>query len=168
MNSVRQVNSMDIRTVVIIFAVVLFIGIWQVSADIIDEPVIPAFANDVKSSTDLSSITSLAFSSSLRLRDTAASGTVPAALEYWVDVRPAGNATAALGTIRTAFTATIMEANGLLGDDSAYYDPSRLLDPLADYWDKPAAQHSYRDETSAGGQIIRYTKNFKYTSGVVL
>jgi len=156
------------RTFILMLAIILLIGIWQVSADIFDEPVIPAFANEVKSSTDMSSTSSIAFSSALRLREAAIDGSVPAALEYKVDVLPVGNNTAALGDIRTEFTARIMEANRVLGDDRPYYDPSHPSDPFADYWDKPASIRTVRDITSAGGQIYRYTKSFKYTSGVVL
>lgn len=165
---VRRGNVMNMRTVILVLAAISFLNVWSVSAEIFDEPVIPAFANDVKSSTDMSSTTSLAFSSALRLRDAAIDGSVPAALEYKVDVSPVGNNSAALGNIRTEFTASIMEANRVLGDDRPYYDPSHPLDPFADYWDAPASIRSIRDVTSAGGQIYRYTKSFKYTSGVVL
>lgn len=150
----------------IICTFIFIIGLFHVSAVGIDEDAIPAFASDLRGSMDADSMTSVSFISSLRLRDAALDGTVPAAVEYMVDIKPAGNATAALGTIRTTFTAEIMEANGAIGN-MPYYNPAST-GWNADYWDNPAAIRSYRDVTSAGGQIYRYSRNFKYTSGVAL
>ena len=107
----------------------------------------PAFCNVVKAKSELININSAQISTKGQARAVAATGDIPAALNYQIAVTPDANTGSGFadGTVKTLFGGAIMEARGTS--------------------QKPAATNNWKDEASVTGGIKNFQKVFSYESG---
>lgn len=107
----------------------------------------PAFCNVVKAKSELININSAQISTKGQARAVAATGDIPAALNYQIAVSPDANTGSGFadGTVKTLFGGAIMEARG-----------NSL---------RPAATNNWKDEASVTGGIKNFQKVFSYESG---
>ena len=107
----------------------------------------PAFCNVVKAKSELININSAQISTKGQARAVAATGDIPAALNYQIAVTPDANTGSGFadGTVKTLFGGAIMEARG-----------NSL---------RPAATNNWKDEASVTGGIKNFQKVFTYESG---
>jgi len=129
-------------------------GNWEQTADTIrcvfasaKSPIWPAFCNAVKAKSELVNINSAQISTKGSLRAVAASGDVPAELNYQIAVTPDSNSGSgfAEGTVKTQFGGSIMEARGKNN--------------------VPSATNNWNDKTEVTGGIKNFQKTFSYQSG---
>ena len=107
----------------------------------------PAFDDHVSGSTSLINMESVAMESKLKIRAVGEEG-VPAGIEYMVSIGPIPGTEAAIGTVRTDFRGSILEARGLNLNESA--------------------RNVWRDHAMVSGEIVNFMKSFTYTSGITL
>jgi hypothetical protein len=107
----------------------------------------PAFCNAVKAKSELVNVNSAQISTKGNLRAVAASGDVPAEMNYQIAVTPDSNSGSgfAEGTVKTQFGGAIMEARGKNN--------------------VPSATNSWNDKTEVTGGIKNFQKTFAYQSG---
>jgi len=107
----------------------------------------PAFCNAVKAKSELVNVNSAQISTKGNLRAVAASGDVPAELNYQIAVTPDSNSGSgfAEGTVKTQFGGAIMEARGTNN--------------------VPSATNNWNDKTEVTGGIKNFQKTFAYQSG---
>lgn len=107
----------------------------------------PAFCNVIYAKAESQGVTSAAMSSSVQVRNTAASADIPAELNFNFDVKPdsASDLGFAMGTFGTEFGVSIREARG-----------NSLT---------PSALNVYTDKATVSGQVAKFTKNYAYKSG---
>ena len=107
----------------------------------------PAFCNVVKAKSELVNINSAQVSTKGSARAVAATGDIPAALNYQIAVTPDSNSGSGFadGTVKTMFGGSIMEARGNS--------------------QKPAATNNWKDTASVTGGIKNFQKTFNYESG---
>jgi len=107
----------------------------------------PAFCNVVKAKSELVNINSAQVSTKGAARAVAATGDIPAALNYQIAVTPDSNSGSGFadGTVKTMFGGSIMEARGTS--------------------QKPAATNNWKDTASVTGGIKNFQKTFNYESG---
>ena len=129
-------------------------GSWEKSADSIrcvfaagQTEYFPAFCNVVKAKSELININSAQISTKGAARAIAATGDIPAALNYQIAVSPDANTGSGFadGTVKTLFGGSIMEARG-----------KNLV---------PSATNNWKDEASVTGGIKNFQKVFTYESG---
>jgi len=129
-------------------------GSWEETANTIrcvfaasESEFFPAFCNVVKAKSELVNINSAQVSTKGSARAVAATGDVPAALNYQIAVTPDSNSGSGFadGTVKTMFAGSIMEARD-----------NHLV---------PSATNQYSDATSATGGIKNFQKTFTYESG---
>ena len=105
----------------------------------------PAFDEHVSGSTSLVNMQSFAMESKLKIRAVGGDG-VPAGVEYMVSIAPINGTDAAIGTVRTDFRGSIIEARGTSENASA--------------------RNEWRDHAMVSGAIVNFMKTFTYTSGI--
>ncbi|HWQ67453.1 MAG TPA: hypothetical protein VN372_11365 [Methanospirillum sp.] len=112
----------------------------------------PAFCNTVTAKSTLVNINSAQISTGASARMASDSGSVPAGLSYHIDLtpNPVSGLAYAMGTARTEFTLSSMEAR----------------DGGVDTWNKTAATNTYKDSSEVSGSIIHFSKAFDYGSGL--
>ena len=107
----------------------------------------PAFCNVVKAKSELVNINSAQISTKGSARAVAATGDIPAALNYQIAVTPDSNSGSGFadGTVKTLFGGSIMEARG----------KNQV----------PSATNNWKDTASVTGGIKNFQKTFAYESG---
>lgn len=140
-----SVNNMTKIRVFIITILFLSITPSLISADIWS--VSPAFDDHVSGSTSFVNMESFAMESKLKIRAVGEDG-VPAGVEYMVSVTPINGSEAAIGTVRTDFRGSVLEARGTSENASA--------------------RNEWRDHAMVSGAIVNFMKSFTYTSGIKL
>jgi len=107
----------------------------------------PAFCNVVKAKSELVNINSAQVSTKGAARSVAATGDIPAMLNYQIAVTPDSNSGSGFadGTVKTMFGGSIMEAR----DDHQ----------------TPSATNNWKDTASVTGGIKNFQKTFAYESG---
>ena len=129
-------------------------GNWEKTADSIRcvfassaSNYFPAFCNVVKAKSELVNINSAQISTKGAARAVAATGDIPAMLNYQIAVTPDSNSGSGFadGTVKTLFGGSIMEARGKN--------------------DKPSATNNWKDTASVTGGIKNFQKTFAYESG---
>jgi len=107
----------------------------------------PAFCNVVKAKSELVNINSAQVSTKGAARSVAATGDIPAMLNYQIAVTPDSNSGSGFadGTVKTMFGGSIMEAR--------------------DNHNKPSATNNWKDTASVTGGIKNFQKTFNYESG---
>jgi len=129
-------------------------GDWERSADTIrcvfaaaKTDYFPAFCNVVKAKSELININSAQISTKGSVRAVAATGDIPAALNYQIAVTPDSNSGSGFadGTVKTLFGGSIMEARGKSHT--------------------PSATNNWKDTASVTGGIKNFQKSFAYESG---
>ena len=129
-------------------------GNWEKTADSIrcvfaaaKTEYFPAFCNVVKAKSELVNINSAQVSTKGSARAVAATGDIPAMLNYQIAVTPDSNSGSGFadGTVKTLFGGSIMEARGKN--------------------DIPSATNNWKDSASVTGGIKNFQKTFNYESG---
>ncbi|ABD41976.1 hypothetical protein Mhun_2271 [Methanospirillum hungatei JF-1] len=129
-------------------------GNWEKTADSIrcvfaaaSTEYFPAFCNVVKAKSELVNINSAQVSTKGAARAVAATGDIPAALNYQIAVTPDSNSGSGFadGTVKTLFGGSIMEARG----------KNQV----------PSATNNWKDTASVTGGIKNFQKTFNYESG---
>lgn len=107
----------------------------------------PAFCNVVKAKSELVNINSAQVSTKGAARSVAATGDIPAMLNYQIAVTPDSNSGSGFadGTVKTMFGGSIMEARG----------KNQV----------PSATNNWKDTASVTGGIKNFQKTFNYESG---
>ena len=107
----------------------------------------PAFCNVVKAKSELVNINSAQVSTKGAARSVAATGDIPAMLNYQIAVTPDSNSGSGFadGTVKTFFGGSIMEA--------------RAKNQI------PSATNNWKDSASVTGGIKNFQKTFNYESG---
>ncbi len=107
----------------------------------------PAFCNVVKAKSELVNINSAQVSTKGAARAVAATGDIPAMLNYQIAVTPDSNSGSGFadGTVKTLFGGSIMEARG----------KNQI----------PSATNNWKDTASVTGGIKNFQKTFAYESG---
>ena len=138
-----SVNNMAcIRVLIIIILFVLLTPViitgdsWDVS---------PAHEDHVSGFTSLTNMESFAMESRLNIRAVGGDG-VPAGVSYMVSITPINGSDATIGTVRTDFRGSILEARGISENASA--------------------TNEWRDKSMVSGAIVNFMKSFTYTSGI--
>ena len=110
----------------------------------------PAFCNVVKAKSELVNFNSAQISTKGAARSVAATGDVPAMLNYQIAVTPDSNSGSGFadGTVKTLFAGSIMEAR----DDHL----------------TPSATNNWKDSASFTGGIKNFQKTFNYESGFTI
>jgi len=110
----------------------------------------PAFCNVVKAKSELVNINSAQVSTKGSVRSVAATGDIPAALNYQIAVTPDSNSGSGFadGTVKTLFAGSIME-----GRDN------HLI---------PSATNNWKDSASVTGGIKNFQKSINYESGFTI
>lgn len=121
---------------ILIIPVIISADSWSVS---------PAFDDHVSGATSLVNMQSFAMESKLKIRAVGGDG-VPAGVEYMVSIAPINGTDAAIGTVRTDFRGSILEARGTGENESA--------------------RNEWRDHAMVSGAIVNFMKSFAYTSGI--
>ena len=113
---------------------------------------IPAFCNTVTVRSTLINVNSAQISTSVKSRMASASGRTPAGLSYHIDLtpNPVSGLGSAVGSARTEFTITSLEAGG----------------NSPDIWNRTSAENSVSDKSHVTGGIIHFSKAFDYGSGI--
>jgi len=128
-------------------------GNWEKTADSIrcvfaasTTEYFPAFCNVVKAKSELVNINSAQVSTKGAARAVAATGDIPAMLNYQIAVTPDSNSGSGFadGTVKTLFGGSIMEARGKN--------------------DRQSATNSWKDTASVTGGIKNFQKTFAYES----
>jgi hypothetical protein len=129
-------------------------GNWEAAADSIrcvfasaKSDYFPAFCNVVKAKSELVNINSAQVSTKGAARSVAATGDIPAMLNYQIAVTPDSNSGSGFadGTVKTFFGGSIMEA--------------RAKNQI------PSATNNWKDSASVTGGIKNFQKTFNYESG---
>ena len=129
-------------------------GNWEKTADSIrcvfasaKTDYFPAFCNVVKAKSELVNINSAQVSTKGAARSVAATGDIPAMLNYQIAVTPDSNSGSGFadGTVKTFFGGSIMEA--------------RAKNQI------PSATNNWKDSASVTGGIKNFQKTFNYESG---
>ena len=129
-------------------------GNWEAAADSIrcvfasaKTDYFPAFCNVVKAKSELVNINSAQVSTKGAARAVAATGDIPAMLNYQIAVTPDSNSGSGFadGTVKTLFGGSIMEA--------------RAKNQI------PSATNNWKDSASVTGGIKNFQKTFNYESG---
>ncbi|MCA1916840.1 hypothetical protein [Methanospirillum hungatei] len=129
-------------------------GNWEKTADSIrcvfassSSSYFPAFCNVVKAKSELVNINSAQISTKGAARAVAATGDIPAMLNYQIAVTPDSNSGSGFadGTVKTLFGGSIMEARG----------KNQV----------PSATNNWKDTASVTGGIKNFQKTFAYESG---
>ena len=129
-------------------------GNWEKAADSIrcvfasaKTDYFPAFCNVVKAKSELVNINSAQVSTKGAARSVAATGDIPAMLNYQIAVTPDSNSGSGFadGTVKTFFGGSIMEA--------------RAKNQI------PSATNNWKDSASVTGGIKNFQKTFNYESG---
>ncbi len=129
-------------------------GNWEKAADSIrcvfasaKTDYFPAFCNVVKAKSELVNINSAQVSTKGAARSVAATGDIPAMLNYQIAVTPDSNSGSGFadGTVKTLFGGSIMEARGKN--------------------DISSATNNWKDSASVTGGIKNFQKTFNYESG---
>jgi len=129
-------------------------GNWEKTADSIrcvfaaaKTEYFPAFCNVVKAKSELVNINSAQVSTKGSARAVAATGDIPAMLNYQIAVTPDSNSGSGFadGTVKTLFGGSIMEARGRNNE--------------------PSATNQWKDTASVTGGIKNFQKTFAYESG---
>lgn len=107
----------------------------------------PAFDDHTSGSVSLVNMESFAMESKLKIRAAGEDG-VPAGVEYMVSISPIPGTDAAIGTVRTDFRGSILEAR----------DTSQ----------NASAKNEWRDKAMVSGAIVNFMKSFTYTSGMTI
>jgi hypothetical protein len=128
-------------------------GNWEWTADDIrcvfaeaETEYLPAFCNVVKAKSELVNINTGQISAKGAARSVASSASTPATLNYLIAVTPLSNTTPAMGTVKTTFGGSIMEARGQSNNVSATND--------------------WKDSASVTGGITQFQKKLLYDSGI--
>ena len=118
---------------------------------------VPAFCNIVSAKSSLININSAQISTKGQIRAVSSSGNAPAELNYRIAVTPDSNSGSgyAIGTVKTVFAGSIMEAR----DWDGYSN-----DPVT--WNKTSATNSWKDSTAVTGGIKNFQQSFGYQSGL--
>jgi len=103
----------------------------------------PAFEDYSSGSTSLINMESFASESKLGIK---AVGDGPAQISYMISVTPINGTEYAIGTVRTDFRGSILEARGTGQNVSA--------------------RNEYRDKSMVSGYIKNFMKSFSYSSGI--
>ena len=129
-------------------------GNWEKAADSIrcvfasaKTDYFPAFCNVVKAKSELVNINSAQVSTKGAARSVAATGDIPAMLNYQIAVTPDSNSGSGFadGTVKTFFGGSIMEAR----------EKNQI----------PSATNNWKDSASVTGGIKNFQKTFNYESG---
>lgn len=129
-------------------------GNWEAAADSIrcvfasaKSNYFPAFCNVVKAKSELVNINSAQVSTKGAARSVAATGDIPAMLNYQIAVTPDSNSGSGFadGTVKTFFGGSIMEAR----------EKNQI----------PSATNNWKDSASVTGGIKNFQKTFNYESG---
>jgi len=132
----------------------------------------PAFCNIVSAKSSLVNVNSAQISTKGQIRATAATGDIPAELNYRIAVTPDANSGSgfAEGTVSTVYTGAIMEArnsndyldvsdHGANARDEAYYYNT---------WNQTSATNSWKDTATVTGGIKNFQHALNYKSGFKL
>lgn len=113
---------------------------------------IPAFCNTVTVRSTLINVNSAQISTSAQARMASDSGSIPAGLSYHIDLTPnsVSGLGSAVGSARTEFTITSLEARG----------------NSPDIWNQTSSDNSVSDKSHVTGGIIHFSKAFNYGSGI--
>jgi hypothetical protein len=131
----------------VFISTILFILFTPVLISADSWSVSPAFDDHVSGSTSLVNMQSFAMESKLKIR-AVGDDAGPAGVEYMVSISPIIGSDAAIGTVRTDFRGSILEARGIHHNESA--------------------RNEWRDSSMVSGAIVNFMKSFTYTSGIKL
>ena len=121
-------------TLILIMPTGIYADTWSIS---------PAFEDHSSGSTSLINMESIASESKLGIK---AVGDGPAQISYMISITPINGTDYAIGTVRTDFQGSIMEARGT-GQNAS-------------------ARNEYRDKSMVSGYIKNFMKSFSYSSGI--
>ena len=136
-------NITQIRVIIILLLIFSFVVPTSITAE--SWSVSPAFEDHVSGSASLTNMESFAEESRLSIK---AVGDGPAQVSYMISISPINGTDAAIGTVRTDFRGSVLEARGRSQNASA--------------------RNEWRDKSVVSGYIKNFMKSFSYTSGLTI